>query len=146
MDDILRNSKIPEEKPHYADASIKQIIASELVQEAIRKSVTGHENHVVIKKVKKPYTNDKTNIKTQKVEAVSGTSIMDMITVNFTLVNTEIDAVESINKTYRLVDYELALEAKMSDKKFDGYSATGFKLMVTKIEEVKGDTDAKSKN
>lgn len=101
------------------------------------KKLVSVPEEVMFKKIKNPYTNSETKITTQKVEAISGTSIWDVITVPLTLVEIKVDPVDAINKVYRLVDYTLALEANMSGKNFQGYSATGFKLLVTKIEEVR---------
>lgn len=123
------------QKALYSEASIKELIGKPEVQAALAKYIDV-PNPVVIKKVRNPYKNEGTT--TQKIEGVSGTSLMDMIPVNFTLVDTELDPVKSINKLYRITDYTFALDANMAGGKFNGYSAKGLKLMVTKIEEVKG--------
>lgn len=127
--------KTPKDKPPFMDASVKEAFAAQEVQAAIKKQL--HiPSTVFLKKIRAPYTDKETKIKTQKIEAVSGTSIADVVALKFTLINQEVDAVNAINKEYRIVDYSLALDAIMSGKNFQGYSATGFKLLVTKIEEV----------
>ena len=67
---------------------------------------------------------------------MSGSSLSDAVTLNLVLVNTELDPVTAVNKWFRLMEYTLALEANMTGGRFGGYSATGFKLLVTKLEEV----------
>lgn len=93
---------------------------------------------MTVKKVKSPFTNKETKDKTQKIEAISGTTIENAFSCELTLFNTkDLDPVEAVNKKYRIADYTFALEANMSGGKFGGYAATGLKLMVTKLEEVK---------
>lgn len=70
---------------------------------------------------------------------MSGTTIEDAVSHELTLFNTELDPVEAVNKKYRIIEYVFALEANMNAGKFGGYAAKGLKLMVTKLEEVKGD-------
>lgn len=77
---------------------------------------------------------------TQKVEAYGGTGFADMIRVNFTISGENasfLDPVQSINKWYRIIDYTLGLVANTSGGGFSGYSATGLKLVVSRLEEVK---------
>lgn len=137
VDNNTINKEINEIKTLVSEVSLKELIAMLDVQDAIRKHVSV-PNPVIVKKVRSPFKNEETGITTQKIEGVSGTSLMDMVSVNLTLVGTELDPVKSINKPYRLVDYTFALDANMAGGKFNGYSAKGFKLLVTKIEEMKG--------
>ena len=94
---------------------------------------------IVIKKVRSPYTSSHTGVTTQKVEAVSGTTLTDMVTANFTLVEVKLAPVKAINKTYRILKYTLGLEANMDSKELNGYAATGLKLLVTKLEKTVGE-------
>ena len=128
--------KISDVKWNHADARIKELLAKEDVKKAILNHVTVPE-YVFIKKLKKPYQPEGSKDKTQKLEVMSGTTLMDAVTFELTLLNTELDPVEAVNKKYRIVDYTFALEANMSGGKFVGYAATGLKLVVTKLEEVK---------
>ena len=48
-----------------------------------------------------------------------------------------LDPVHAINKKYKIVEYELAMNSNMVGKNFQGYSATGLKLLIKKLEEVK---------
>lgn len=123
-------------KTLYSEASIKDLMAAPEVQAALRKYVSLCDN-VVVKKLRKAYKNPNTKDTTQKVEGLSGKSMEESDIVSFTLVNTELNPEEAINKTYRIVDYTYALEANMKDGNFGGYAATGLKLLVTKLEEVK---------
>lgn len=125
-------------KPDYSDVSVKELFAIEELQRAVRDYVAVPEV-VTVKKLKNPFENKETNTTTQKVEAMSGTTIEDAVSLELTLLNTKLDPVEAVNKKYRIVDYTFALEANMSGGKFSGYAAKGLKLMVTKLEEVKGD-------
>ena len=134
----LNNSNSTEKKPLYADVSLKELFAKEEVQNALEKCLN-IPKLVIIKKVRKPYKSPDTGITTQKVEAVSGTSLADMVTANFTLVEIKIDPVKAINKTYRILECTLGLNANMNGKNFNGYSATGLKLLVTKIEKTEGE-------
>lgn len=123
-------------KTLFSDISLKELIALPDVQEALKQHVSV-PNFVILKKVRNPFKNQETGITTQKVEGVSGTSLMDMVNMNFTLVGTEISPVDAINKPFRVVDYTVALDANMAGGKFNGYSAKGLKLLVSKIEEAK---------
>ena len=125
-------------KTSYRDVSVKELIAKQEVQEAIRRSVVVPET-VTVKKLRKAFENKETKTFTQKIEAMSGTTIEDAVSLELTLLDTELDPVEAVNKKYRIIDYTFALEANMSAGKFGGYAAKGLKLMVTKLEEVKGD-------
>ncbi len=120
----------------YSSVSIKELMAKAEIQEAIRRYVNVPKV-VVVKELRKPFENKETNITTQKVKAMSGTTIEDAATHELTLLGTELPPKESVNKKYRIIDYTLGLEANMSAGKFGGYSATGLKLVVTKLEEIK---------
>ncbi len=125
-------------KSAYSDVSIKELFANGKLQKAIRDCVTVPEV-VTVKKLKNPFENKEANTTTQKVEAMSGTTIENAVSLELTLLNTKLDPLEAVNKKYRIVDYTFALEANMSGGRFNGYAAKGLKLMVTKLEEVKGD-------
>lgn len=130
------NRNIPAEKTIYSDVSIKKLIETKEVQEAIRRCVYLPDIFTV-KKLKNPFENKETKDKTQKIEVMSGTTIEDAVSFELFLLNTELDPVKAVNKKYRIIDYKFALEANMSAGKFSGYAATGLKLIVTKLEEVK---------
>lgn len=132
-----------EMKENYREVKIKEMIAIPEIQEIIKRHVDIPRT-ILIKKVRSPYSDKKNNITTQKIEAVSGTSIMDVVTVDLTLVECTIDAEKSINRLYHIDEYTLALDANMSGGKFTGYSPTGLKLLVTKLEEVHENENAKS--
>lgn len=121
-------------KTNYPDVSIKELIAKKEVQEAIQRYVDVPKV-VTVKKLKKPFENKETKSSTQKIEAMSGTTIEDAVTHELTLLDTELDPVEAVNKKYRIIEYTFALEANMSAGKFGGYAAKGLKLVVTKLEE-----------
>lgn len=135
---ITVSGNIPAEKTIYTDVSVKGLIATKEVQEAIRRCVYLPDIFTV-KKLKNPFENKETKDKTQKIEVMSGTTIEDAVSFELTLLNTELDPVKAVNKKYRIIDCKFALEANMEGKKFLGYSATGLKLVVTKLEEVKRD-------
>lgn len=124
------------EKSSYSDVSVKALIAEEEVQEAMRRCVAVPKV-IIIKQLKNPYRNKDTNTVTQKISAMSGTTLEDAVSLELTLIDIELDPKNSINKKYRIIDYKLALEANMSGGNFNGYAATGLKLTVTKLEEVK---------
>lgn len=126
----------PAEKWTLANVRVKELLAEEDVQKAILERVNVPKE-LFIKKVKKSFQPEGAKDKTQKIEVMSGTTLADAVTFELTLLNTELDPVEAINKKYRIIDYALALEANMKERKFVGYAATGMKLMVTKLEEVK---------
>lgn len=128
----------PDEKPYYPDVKVKGLIAEKGVQEAIRPYVKVPDV-VIPKKVKNPFKNEETKATTQKIEAMAGTTIENAVPIELTLLGTQLDPVEAVNKKYRIIDYTLALEANMSGGRFNGYAATGLKLIVTRLEEVKGD-------
>lgn len=130
------SGNIPAEKTIYSDVSIKELIATKEVQEAIRRCVYLPDIFTV-KKLKNPFENKETKDKTQKIEVMSGTTIEDAVSFELVLLNTALDPVKAVNKKYRIIDYKFALEANMSAGKFSGYAATGLKLIVTKLEEVK---------
>lgn len=131
--DIENNSDV---KSNHWDVAVKGLIATQEVQEAIQHYVSVPKV-AMVKKAKKPYENKETKDRTQKLEVMSGTTLEDAVTFELTLLNTEIDPVKAVNKKYRIVDYTLALVANMKGHDFLGYAATGLKLIVTKLEEVK---------
>lgn len=124
------------EKTSFSDVSVKELIAAQEVQEAFRRYVSVPKV-VTMKKLRSAFKNKETNIKTQKAEAMSGTTLEDAVALNLVLVEMELDPVEAVNRKYRIIDYTFGLEANMSGGKFNGYAATGLKLMVTDLEEVK---------
>lgn len=123
-------------KLNFMDVSIKELIAKEDVQKAIKRYVTV-PGVVTVKKLRKAFKSEEAKTTTQKIEVLSGTTIEDAVFLELTLLNTELDPVEAVNKKYRIVDCMFSLEANMSGGKFGGYAAKGLKLMVTKLEEVK---------
>lgn len=130
------SGNIPAEKTSYPDVSLKGLVAEKEVQEAFRRYVSIPEKFTV-KKLKEPFKNKETKDKTQKIEVMTGTTIENAAAYEMTLLNIELDPVKAVNKKYRIIDYTFALEANMSGGKFGGYAATGLKLVVTKLEEVK---------
>lgn len=130
------SGNIPAGKPYFSAASLKDLISKLEVQEAIRRYVDVPKS-VTIKELRNPFEGKETKDITQKVKAMSGTTIEDAVSLELTLLNTTLDPKEAINKKYRIIDYTFALEANMSAGKFNGYAAKGLKLMVTKLEEVK---------
>jgi len=140
--DINQNNtqKITEEKPLYSKVSIKTLLSDPDVQAVLTKKVTV-PLIVTVQSVKKPFedNDNKDAPSIQKIHSVAGTSFFDMLEVDFTLVGEKLDGEYAIHKQYRLIDYTFALDANMVGRNFAGYSATGLKLLVTKIEEVKGD-------
>lgn len=135
-DNSTASGNISAAKSNFWDMSIKELIAKPEVQEAIQRYVTVPKV-VTVKKLKKPFKNEETKATTQKIEAMSGTTLEDAVSLELTLLNTELDPVEAVNKKYRIIDYTFALDANMSSGKFSGYAATGLKLIVTRLEEVK---------
>lgn len=137
----MEKAKSPNESnktTNFSNASIKEVIATPVVQSAL-KTYLREPKEVVIKKVRKPYKPkdaDENTPATQKVEAICGTSLMDAEAIEMTLVGIKLDE-QSINHIYRVSEYTYGLIANMVNKNFSGYSATGFKLLVTKLEEVK---------
>lgn len=135
--DKTKNSNELNKKKNFADASIKEIIADPVIQSALKARLQAPPQ-VLIKKIRKPYrpkNADEDTPETQKVEAVYGTSLMDVQTIDMTLVGITLDK-QAINHYYRIVDYTYGLIANMSGSNFSGYSATGFKLLITRLEEV----------
>lgn len=130
------SENVLEERPLYSAVSVKGTIAEEKVQKAIRECVS-IPKAVIVKEVRKSYKPEGTDTATQKIKVMSGTTIENAASHELTLVGIELDPVEAVNKKYRIVDYTLGLEANMSAGRFNGYSATGLKLMVTKLEEIK---------
>lgn len=120
----------------YTDVKVKDLLKKQNVQNSIKSEVTV-PNPIIIKQVRNPFTNKETNETTQKIHAVSGTSLADMVELDFTLVGQTLDGKQAINKVFQLIDYNFALEANMRGGNFNGYSATGLKLLVTKLSEMK---------
>jgi len=135
-ENTLNGGKTAPAKTLFTESSIKELLAAPDVQDALRRHVTVPDS-VILKKVRNPFRNEETGMTTQKVEGVSGTSLMDMVNVNFTLVDAKIDPVDSLNKTFRLAEYSLALDANMAGGRFNGYAAKGLRLLVTRMEEIK---------
>ena len=132
-------------KQSINEVRVKELLSDEMFQKAIKDLVLV-PNIIIIKQVKKPFTNEETKITTQKISAVSGTTLQDMVSVDFTLVGVTIDPIDSINKEFKIIEYSLALEANMRGGNFNGYSATGLKLMISGIELRKGAIDGNNKN
>lgn len=133
---ITASGNAPAGEANFQDISIKALMATKEMQEAARLYV--HIPEVVtVKKLKNPFENKETKERTQKIEVMSGTTIEDAVSFELTLVNTELDPKEAVNKKYRIIDYKFSLTANMSAGKFSGYAATGLKLTVSKLEEVK---------
>ncbi len=124
--------------PDCSKVSLKELFAKPELQEAAKLYVT-IPKEVIIKKLKNPFENKETKTITQKVEVMSGTTIEDAVSHELTLLDTTLDPVAAVNKKYRIIDYTFTLTADMSTGKFSGYAAKGLKLMVTRLEEVKGD-------
>ncbi|MGX7164337.1 hypothetical protein [Enterococcus massiliensis] len=123
-------------KPLFTEVKIKDQISNPAVQDALRDKVTV-PSVVIIKQVRNPFENQDTHEVTQKIHAVSGNSLIDMVELDFTLTGGQtIDGKSSINKKFKIVDYNFTLNANMRGGNFNGYSATGLKLLVTKIEPV----------
>lgn len=137
----MEKTKSPNESnktTNFFDASIKEVIADPTVQ-SVLKTCLRAPKEVAIKKVRKPFKPkdaDASTPTTQKVEAICGTSLMDAENIEMTLVGIELDK-DAINHIYRIMEYTFGLNANMVDGQFRGYAATGFKLLVTKLEEVK---------
>lgn len=119
-----------------AEISLKDLIAKPEVQEAI-KSLYPLPDVVIVKKLRKSFKNDDTKETTQKIKVIGGTTIKDSVDFELTLLNTELDPQKAVNREYRIADYKFALTANMSGGKFSGYAATGLKVVVTRMEEVK---------
>lgn len=130
------SGNMPAAKTNYPDVSVKELLAKQEVQEAIRR-YAAVPDVVTVKKLRNPFENEETKTITQKIEVMSGTTIEDAVSLELTLLGTELDPKEAVNKKYRILDYTFALEANMSAGRFGGYAAKGLKLMVTKLEEVK---------
>lgn len=124
------------EKTYYTDAKVKELLAKPDIQAAMRNYISVPDI-VIIKKVGKASMEHHT----QRIEYMAGETIMDAIHGQATITDDThtqfLDPVRAINKKYRIADYNLALEANMSGRDFQGYSATGLKLVITKLEEVK---------
>lgn len=140
MNNSTVNENLSDGKPYFFEAGVKGVLATQEAREAIASHVIIPKEFIV-KKVKKPFKSEETKDITQKIEVMSGTTIEDAITFEVTLFNTELDPVKAINKKYRVIDYTLGLQATMNkvgkESRFSGYAATGFKLTVTRLEEVK---------
>lgn len=135
-DNSTTGGNILVENPLFCGVSIKELLAKQDVQDAIRRYLKIPEV-VTIKTVNSPFRNKETKIKTQKLEVASGKTIEDAAFFELTLVDTELEPEKAIGKKYRIAEYKLALIANMSGGKFGGYAAKGLKLMVTRLEEVK---------
>lgn len=123
-------------KPLFTEVKIKDQFTSRAVQRILQDSVTV-PTEVIIKQVRSPFENQDTHEVTQKVHAVAGNSLTDMVELDFTLIGGQtIDGKESINKKYKIMDYNFSLNANMRGGNFNGYAATGLKLLVTKIEQI----------
>lgn len=133
----VNNGKTVETKIDFFCASVKETLAKPDIQAALKKHLNVPEN-LLIKKISKPAM----DYHTQKVASLAGTTLEDAQSVNFTILDEThrqfLDPVQAMNKRYRIIDYAIGLEANMDKKSFLGYSATGFKLIVYKLEEVKG--------
>lgn len=123
-------------KVNFMDMSVKETFADPEVQKSIRR-LAYVPQIVTVKKARNPFENKDTKSKTQKIEVMSGTTIEDAVSFELTLLDTELDPVAAINKKFRIIDYTLGLSANMKGKDFLGYAATGLKLTVTRLEEVK---------
>ena len=134
------SGNIPENSPagkwNLGDARLKELLSKEEVREAIELYVNVPKEGF-IKKARNPFENKETKEKTQKVEVMSGTTLEDAVTFEITLLNTEIDPIQAINKKFRIIDYAFAFEANMNGGKFAGYAPTGLRLIVTRLEEVR---------
>lgn len=122
---------------NYKNVHVKEILASPNVQNAL-KELLKIPRKVMIKEVRKPFKSNQTDETTQKVHAIAGNTITDFQEIDMVLLDCSIDREESINKFYEIIDYKFSLIANMKNGEFNGYSATGFKIIVTKIEKVKG--------
>lgn len=116
----------------YTTVKVKELLANQEIQTAMKKTVEV-PTKVIVKSVRNPFKNEETNETTQKVHAVAGTSLVDMMEFDFTLVNQSIDGTDAINKEFQIVEYYFALEANMRGGNFGGYSPTGLKLLITKL-------------
>lgn len=136
MSEINVNNEKNTGKPFYSNAGLKDLIGRPEVQNAIKGSIDIPSDFWV-KKVGK----SSAEYHTQKIEGLSGTTFENAVSVKCTIydeTNTHfLDPVEAINKRYRITDYALGLEANMNGREFQGYSATGLKLIVYKLEKVK---------
>lgn len=131
------SENVPDANPYFFDAGVKGVLATKEVRDAIERHVVVPKVFIV-KKIKKPFENKETKEKTQKMEVMSGTTLENAVNFEVTLLNTQLDPVEAINKKYRIIDYTIGLKAIMNkEDKFSGYAATGLKLVVTRLEEVK---------
>jgi len=124
------------EKIDYMNVRIKDLLSQIELQSAISSHVCVPDE-MFIKKVSKPSTDHHT----QKIEFIYGKSIMDAMHGQGTIYDETdkqfLDPVHAINKKYKIVEYELAMNSNMEGKKFQGYSPTGLRLLIKKLEEVK---------
>lgn len=109
------NGKPSDGMPDYPDASIKEVLMKQGVQDAIKRYINVPDT-VIIKKIKKVYTDDTTKETTQKVDAIGGTTIDNAFPCELTLLNITLDPVEAVNKKYRIIESTLGLKANMSEK------------------------------
>ena len=124
------------EKIDYMNVRIKDLLSQPELQSAILRYARVPDEPI-IKKVSKPSKDHHT----QKIEFIYGKSIMDAMHGQGTIYDETdkqfLDPVHAINKKYKIVEYELAMNSNMVGKNFQGYSATGLKLLIKKLEEVK---------
>lgn len=145
MNDTANETKIMKEKSTaeavkektiFMDAKVKELIAKPDIQAAIRRYVSVPKD-VIIKKV----GNASKDHHTQKIEFMYGETIEDAVHGKATIYDEKhvqfLNPENAINKRHRIVEYELALEANMVGGNFGGYSATGLKLVIKKLEEIK---------
>lgn len=126
----------PVEKVNFMDAGVKATILDPEVQKAIRHCVYVPDV-VIVKKVRKPFKPDDAEQASQTIEGIGGTSLDDAFHLKLSLVGMELNPEDAINKKFRIIDCTVGLTANMKEAKFIGYAATGFKLTVTKMEEIK---------
>lgn len=86
-------------KTQYNAVKVKELVANPEIQ-TILKNEAEVPARVIIKSVRNPFKNEETNETTQKVHAVSGTSLLDLVEWDFTLVNQSVDGSEAINKEF----------------------------------------------
>lgn len=127
---------VTKETQFFASVSLKQLMSEENVQRALKEKVSIPDK-IVIKEVRKPFKNPDTGETSQKINCVWGTSVYDIQSFDISLEGCTLDPIETINKTFQIIDFRLSLAANMSGGKFGGYAAKGLKLTVTKLEEVK---------
>lgn len=123
-------------KTFYKNVKVKEMMALPALQKVIDEYVD-FPKKVLIKQVREPYKNKDTKETTQKVHAVAGKTLIDVLELDLVLLECSIDPEEAINKEYMIQEYRLALDANMNKGNFQGYAPTGLKIIVTKLEEIK---------